>query len=251
MRPGESFPDDQAYIEITDAFLESLAGLTEAQRVDVLAEVVNLCRTPGGNHTLSNRGSQRLAGFNTVDVLAKEYRVVFSSTVEVVEGRHVGHVRVLVCGPRRGDAAYDIAESLRASGRFSDDEMQEIWEALAFLDVVAEDVGMDGWDYRPEPAPEGMVKAAVAAGLIDQDVAENLSVDELQAAMEEGWGSTGPDQGRALAAAARRARGAIEGLDFTRIFKGRRTERCGAVMKRTRQKCIRRAGHPGPHRASR
>lgn len=250
MQPGDTFPDDQCYIEVTDAFLESIADLTQAQQVDVLAEIVNLCQAPGGNHTLSNRGRQKLAGFNTVDVLAKEYRAVFSSNVEVVEGRQVGHVRVLICGPRRNDAVYDIAEALRASGRFSDDEMQEIWEALAFLDVVAEDAGMDGWDYQPDVAPDGMVKAAVAAGVLDQAVAENLSIDELTAAMAEGWSATGPDKDLALAAAARRARGALGGLDLTRIFLGRKAERCGAVMKRTKQKCIRRAGHPGPHRAT-
>lgn len=41
---------------------------------------------------------------------------------------------------------------LRASCRLSDDERQEVWEALTLLDVVAEDAGTGGWDYQPEVA---------------------------------------------------------------------------------------------------
>lgn len=250
MQPGEAFPDDQAYIDVTDVFIESIQHLTEQQQVDVLAEVVNLCAAPGGAHTLSNKDGQRLAGFNTVDVLNKTYRVVFSSSTQEVEGRQVGQVRALVCGRRRDNAVYDMAESFRASGRFSEEEMQEIWVAIAFLDVVAEDLGMDGWDYAPEPAPDGMVKAAVAAGVLDEATTRTLSIRELQAAMIHAWGDAGPDPALALAAAAQEARSGVDGPDLSRIFAARDLPRCGAVMARTKKRCIRKVGHPGPHRSS-
>jgi len=250
VRPGEVFPHDQAYIEFTDAFIESIIDLTQRQKVEVLAEIVALCDGPAGSHTLSNRGAQRLAGFNTVDVLGKAYRVVFVSVVEHVGGQEVGHIRVLVCGPRRNDAVYDTAEALRRSGRFSAEEMQEIWEALAFLEVVSEEVGMDGWDFKPNPAPLGMVRAAVAAGVLDQETAEVLSQDELAAAMAHGWTDSAPDPAKARAAAMERARGGVLGADLTRILGQRKSARCGAVMQRTGQPCIRRQGHPGAHRAT-
>lgn len=86
MRTGEKFPEDQAYIEFNDAFVESLERLTLTQRESVIAEVVALCRNPAGTHPLSNRGGQKLAGWNTLDVLQKEYLVVFASRVDVVDG---------------------------------------------------------------------------------------------------------------------------------------------------------------------
>ena len=249
MQQGASFPNGQAYIDLTDAFVESIADLHPDQQVEILAEVVALCGNPAGNHTLSNRDNQRLAGFNTIDVLSKQYRVVFTSANEEIDGQKVGQIRVLVAGPRRADAVYDTAEALRRSGRFTDEEMQEVWEALALLDVVAEDVGLDGWDYRPEPAPEGLIRAAVASGVLEEEVARNLSKDEVNAAMAEGWGADGPDPGKALNAAVQRARAGIAALDLTRLFLARKEPRCGTVMKRTKQECIRRQGHPGAHRA--
>lgn len=251
MQPGEKFPGDQAFVSFNDAFIESLEDLAEQQRVDVLAEVVRLCENPSGSHPLSNRTGQKLAGWNTVDVLEKQFRVVFASTVEEVDGKAAGFLEVLVVGPRRADAVYDMADALRRSGRLTDAEMTEVWQALALLDTVAEDVGLDGWDYRPEPAPAGLVKAAVAAGVLDELTAASLSKDEINAAMESGWGQDGQaDPVGALSAAMRRARAGVEALDLTRIVKNRRQPRCDAVMKRTRKRCIRREGHPGAHRAS-
>ena len=251
MRQGDRFPDDQAYISFNDAFVESLEELTEQQRVDIIAEVIRLCENPSGNHPLSNRNGQNLAGWNTVDVLNKQYRVVFVSRVEEVAGRSVGTIEVLVAGPRRNDAVYDMASMLVKTGRITEDEMTEVWESLALLETVAEDVGLDGWDYRPEPAPEGLVKSAVAAGLLDEDTAVALSKDEINAAMEEGWGVDGkPDSLSALAAALRRARGGIDAVDVTRVVKDRHEPRCDAVMKRTEKRCIRRKRHPGAHRST-
>lgn len=250
MRPGDHFPGDQAFIDLTDAFLESINLLTSDQREQVLAEVVALCANPGGLHPLSNTSGQKLAGLSTVEVLGRQWRVVFRGTLRSTEAGPVGQIEVLVAGPRRGAAVYDAAEALRRSGRLTDDEMQEIWEALALLEVVAEDVGLDGWDYRPPPAPEGVRKAAVAAGVVEPELAEHLSLDELNAAMSAGWGPDGPDQASALEAVLLRARAGIEVLNVTEIFTRRGDARCGAIMKRTRQACIRRLGHPGAHRAT-
>ena len=252
MQPGDKFSNDQAFILFNDAFLESLEDLTEQQRIDVLAEVVTLCANPGGNHTLSNRSGQKLAGWNTLDVLQKEYRVVFASRIEEVDGEEVGHVEVLVLGPRKAHAVYDMAEALRKTGRLTEDELTEVWEALALLDTVAEDVGLDGWDYRPEPAQIGLIKSAVAAGILDEATASTMTKDEINAAMEHGWNpETGAlDPTGALAAALQRARSGIEPLNLTRIFADRKEPRCGAIMKRTLKRCIRRKDHPGPHRAT-
>lgn len=41
----------------------------------------------------------------------------------------------------------------------SDHEVTRLWEALSLFDVVAEAVGLGGWDHRPPPAPDGMVRA--------------------------------------------------------------------------------------------
>lgn len=251
MQAGQQFPDDQAFIYFNDAFVESLEDLTPQQRIDVVAEVLTLCENPVGNHMLSNRPGQNLAGWNTLDVLQKEYRVVFASLIEEVNGQPVGYVEVLVLGPRKADAVYDMAEALRRTGRLTEDELTEVWEALALLDTVAEDVGLDGWDYRPEPAPSGLIKAAVASGVLDQSTASALTKDEINAAMEHGWDDTGAlDPVGALAAALRRARNGVEPLNLTRIVANRGKPRCDAIMKRTLKRCIRRVDHPGPHRAT-
>lgn len=251
MQPGQSFPDNQAFILFNDAFVEALEERSPQQRLDILAEVLTLCDNPVGNHPLGNRPGQNLAGWNTIDVLQKEYRVVFASRIEEVEGRSVGHIDVLVLGPRKADAVYDMAGALRATGRLSEVELTEIWEALALLDTVAEDVGLDGWDYRPEPASPGLIKAAVAAGVLDETTAGALSKDEINAAMEHGWNDAGAlDPIGALTAALQRARAGVEALDLTRIVANRGEPRCGAIMKRTLKRCVRRTDHPGPHRAT-
>jgi hypothetical protein len=121
--------------------------------------------------------------------------------------------------------------------------------ALTIVDVVAEEVGLDGWVYRPRPAPDGMVRAAVAAGLLDAETARLLAQDELQAAMEQGWGKDGPDPVAALRAALRRARAGVAMGDITDIMRGRAADRCRVEMPRARAACVRRAGHPGPHRS--
>ena len=246
MRRGERFPNDQAQIVFSDPFVEYLeSSLTFGQCEEVLAEVVALCANPAGSHPLSNRGStDRLAGWNAVDVLNQEHRVVFAS--RIVNG--VGLIEVLCAGPRRASAAYDLANALVASGALTHDEVIEIWQALTLLDVIAEQVGLDGWDYRPPAAPEGLIRAAVASGVLNEATARLLASDEITAAMTAGWDHDGPDPTAALRAALRRARAGVEVGDLTRVLASRAHDRCDAVLPRTGARCVRRDGHPGAHR---
>ena len=205
-----------------------------------------LCLNPVGKHPLSNRGGHdNLAGWNTLDVLAGEFRVVFCS--KVIDD--VGVIEVLCAGPRKGEAVYDIASALIATGKLSEDEVTEIWQALILLDLLAEDIGLDGWDFKPEPGPDGLVKAAVSAGLLTEDLARLLSKDELAAALEGGWDETGANPEKALSAAMRRARASADAGNITRIMKQRAEDRCDVFMPRKKATCIRKAGHPGPHRS--
>jgi len=248
VRPGDRFPDNQAQVVISEPFIEYLEEhLTAQQREAVLVEIVALCANPAGSHPLSNRGStDRLAGWNTVDVLDGEHRVIFAS--RVLDG--VGLVEVLCAAPRRASAAYDLANALIATGVLTDDEVVEIWQALTLLDIVAEKVGLDGWDYRPPAAPEGLVRAAVASGVLDEVTARLLSSDEITAAMADGWTHSGPDRAAALRAALLRARAGVDPGDITRVLTARSADRCDVVLPRTGERCVRRAGHPGPHRGS-
>jgi hypothetical protein len=247
LRAGGTFPGDQAEIVFNDVFVEYLEALPEAQRRSVLVEVTSLCANPSGDHPLSNRtATDHLAGWNTLDVLNKEHRVVFSS--RVIGG--VGTIEVLCAGPRRAEAAYDLANALVRTGRLEPEEVTEIWQVLTLLDVLAEEAGLDGWDYAPPAAPQGMVRAAVAAGLLDEATARLLSKDELEAAMSHGWGPGGADPVAALRAAMSRARAGVDPGDVVGQVLRRREGRCAVVLPRTHQACIRKAGHPGAHRST-
>lgn len=244
MRRGGRLPDDQAEVVFTDAFVEQLGELSGEHREEVLAEVVNLCSAPGGKHPLH----APLAGWNTLDVLAGHKRVIYKATD--VDG--VGLIEILCLGPRSDNEVYDMAAGLADSGLLEPDEVTQLWDALAVLEVVAEDVGLDGWDYQPPPAPSGMVRAAVNAGVLDEETASLLSKPELEAALEHGWGERGPDPEAALAAALERARRRgrrVAGSEAAGVVKGRATPRCRAEMPRARARCIRRKDHPGPHRS--
>ena len=241
MRRGGRLPADQAEIAFSDILLEQLEAISEADQVAVLAEIVALCAAPAGKHPLR----APLAGWNTLDVLAGERRVVYRASV--VAG--VGLVEAVCLGLRRDSEVYDMATALVGSGRMSDEQVTQLWIALALLDVVAEAAGLDGWDYRPSPAPEGLQRAAIAAGLLSSDTASMLSVDEIQAAMTTGWDDTGqPDPARALAAALARTRGRVD--PPANLIETRRLDRCEALMPRAHTRCVRRANHPGPHRAT-
>lgn len=234
-------PDDQAEVVFSDVFVEQLEELTDVEKERVLVEVVGLCEAPGGKHPLS----KELTGWNTVDVLGGDKRVVYKASVR--DG--VGLVEVLCLGPRADSEVYVMAAALVESGLLAGDEAIQIWQALTLLEVVEEAVGIDGWDYRPSAAAEGFVRSVVAAGLLDENLASLLSTDELAAAMRDGWGPDGPDPAAALAAAMARARGRSDYPGAAVVLK-RSEDRCGARMPRAGVACIRVAGHPGPHRST-
>lgn len=225
----------------SDTIVEQLEQLAEDERIEVLAEIVRLCEDPGGRHPLS----APLSGWNTLDVLGAEHRVVYKATSPGA----VGLLEVLCIGPRRGSEVYDMALGITETGLLRDEEASQLWDALDVLDVVTEDVGLEGWDYRPEPAPEGMRRAAISSGLLDRQTADLLAKDELEAAMVLGWGPHGPDPEKALHAALERARGSAD-FSARKILEVRRENRCGAVMPRAKATCVRRVGHPGPHRSA-
>jgi len=89
----------------------------------------------------------------------------------------------------------------------------------------------------------------VSAGLLDADTASVLSKDELEVAMTSGWGPDGADPEKALLAALERARGSVD-FSVRKILELRQDDRCGALMVRAKSACVRRLGHPGPHRSA-
>lgn len=244
MLRGGRFPGDQAEVVFSDALVEQLGQLTVGECEAVLAEIVQLGHDPGGKHPLRTP----LAGWNTVDVLGGHARVVYKATI--VGG--TGLIEVLCLGPRSDREVYDMAVALRDAGLLDADCGADLWDALAVLDVLEEEVGLDGWDYSPPPAPEGMVRAVIAAGLLDPSVAPLLSKAEIEAAMAGGWGPDGPDPGAALIAALAHARRRSRPLaipDPVAIIARRGDGRCDAAMPRAGSRCVRRNGHPGPHRS--
>ena len=248
MRGNERLPGDQAEIVFSEPFLLYLDALTTDDQESVIAEVVALCSNPVGKHPLSNRSANdRLAGLNTVEVLGRAHRVVFAARVE----RGVGLIEVICAGPRTGNAVYDVANALVQSGQLTEEEATQLWDALALLDVIAEKVGIDGWDYAPLPAEAHLVRALVQLGLLPEELAAVVSRAEAEAAMRDGYDESGqPDQYAAIAAVMRAARTRSDYEDATDILRRRTEERCGAEMPRARATCLRRVGHPGPHRAT-
>ncbi|RIT36785.1 hypothetical protein D2E76_16145 [Mycobacteroides abscessus] len=248
MRGSDRLPADQAEIVFSESFLLYLDDLTDTDRETVLAEVVALCENPVGKHPLSNRSNtDRLAGLNTVEVLGRSQRIVFASRIEA----GVGVIEVICAGPRSDNAVYDIANALVIAGKLTEAEATQLWDALAVLEVAAEKAGIDGWDYRPPPAEAHLVKALIQLGLLPADIAATVSRTEAEAAMREGLGDDGqPDTAAALAAVMHAARTRTDYEDATDILRRRTQDRCGATMPRARATCIRRAGHPGPHRAT-
>lgn len=240
VRSGDRLPDDQAEVVFTDEFVEQLEAFEHDQKVAVLADVVRLCEDPAGSHPLH----APLAGWNTLETLNRKHRVIYRAHIAT----GVGVIDVLCIGPRSKSEVYDVVEGLMDSGLLTEDELTQIWNALALLDVTAREVGLNDWDYQPPPAPEGMRKAAVAAGALPMDVASVLSKDELEAALEAAWGDDGlVDVERAIAAAL--ARHSTAQVHPDEVLGARSGPRCGAFMPRARSACARREGHPGPHRA--
>ncbi|WP_163544803.1 type II toxin-antitoxin system RelE family toxin [Occultella kanbiaonis] len=246
MRAGGRLPNDQAEIVFHDTFVNQLDALPKSEQIDVLTRVSNLCADPGGKHPLGTKGGYRgLVGWNTLEVCGGEKRVVY----RVDEPNAL--ILVLCVGPRRNNEVYTIADALTSSGLLTDDELTQLWEGLAIVEALAEEVGLDGWDYAPEPAPDGMVKAVAMSGLLPEHVARLLSKDELQAAMAGGWTEDGiPDPAKALREAFLFARSGVAFDSAQWLAEQRMADRCGAPMPRARASCVRRVDHPGPHRAS-
>jgi hypothetical protein len=97
-----------------------------------------------------------------VAVLGRRHRIVFAARAE----QGVALIEVVCAGPRAGNAVYDVANALVRWGRLTEEEATQVGDALALLEVVAEDVGIDGWDYRSRPAEARLVRALVQLGLL-------------------------------------------------------------------------------------
>ena len=245
MRAGEKLPDDQAEVVFADHCIEWLdRNLNGNDRDTVLDDIIDLCRNPYGKHPLSNRQNSRLAGFNTVESVERKLRIVYRTGAE----DEVGLIEVIAIGYRRNNAVYDVASALVETGRLTEAESTQIWDALNLLDSVRERLGLESWDYAEKPAPEGLQKAAVASGLLDSETASLLSTDEVNAAMAAGWSDSGPDPAAALDAALGRV---ATSTTPERVLRFRQDDRCGATMPIAGTPCIRRAGHPGAHRSRR
>jgi hypothetical protein len=242
LRPGEAFPADQAEIVFSDAALDWMAEhLTAAQVETVIDDVMSLLTAPAGKHALSNRPGQPLAGMNTTATVGRMLRIVFRSRVEA----GTGLLEVVAIGPRSDDAVYDAVSALVNSGKLTDAEVAQIWDAIEVFEAAKDRLGLESWDYRPAPAPDGLIRAVVNLGLLERGVAELLSDDELQAAQVAGWQTGTPDPAAALDAALQRVEGSSSP---ERLLTIRAESRCGAPMPRSKKKCIRRRDHAGAHR---
>lgn len=248
MRDGERFPDDQAEVVLSTEAVEWIADNVEQSRWDeVLDDIRDLFTQPAGKHPLSNRrGTDRLAGLNTTATLGTECRIVFRSSVSA-EG--TGLIEIIALGSRSNNRIYDAVNALVASGKLTDDEAQSIWDMLALYEQTAEKHGLELWDYRPEPAPQGLIKSAVAAGALPLEIAEQLTKDEINEALAHAWNQTTGDldPDAALAAALRRV---ATSSTPERIVAQRGKARCGAHMPIANRPCIRIRGHAGAHRAT-
>ncbi|ATG53000.1 hypothetical protein CFK38_16855 [Brachybacterium vulturis] len=248
MRAGEHLPDDQAELVLSTQVEEWIAeNVDHSQWDEVLDDIVDLFTRPWGKHPLSNRSAtDQLAGLNTTATLRGEYRLVFRSSISP-DG--TGLLEIIAIGPRSENRIYDAVNALIASGTLDEDVVQSIWDMLELYELTAQKHGLELWDYRPEPPPDGLMKSAVAIGALTQEIAEVLSIDELNAAIANAWD---PDTGqldppRALAAALERVAGSP---DPERLIALREEPRCGAAMPRAKAPCIRRRGHAGAHRAT-
>jgi len=241
VKRGSHFPDDQAGVLFSDIFVEQLTELNINERRKVLSEIVALCQNPAGKHPFS----RALRGWNTLEVLDGNKRVIYRAGV--IDS--VALIEVLCLGPRSDQVVYDFAVALIESGLLTGEEATQLWDALALLEIVAESVGLDGWDFRPPPASDGLVKSAVAAGVLEEAVAKLLSQDEILAAMNASWSEAGPPNMEVtLEAALQRARFSVSYTARETLFE-QSEKRCDLLMPRAKVRCIRKIGHPGPHRA--
>jgi len=245
LQPGERLPEDQAEVTFTEESIEWLnSNVNASEREEVFDTIVSLFESPAGKHRLSNKGGTNLVGFNTVEACHRTYRIIYRA--KVVNG--VGVIEVITVGLRRDGEVYAEAHDLVQSGKLTDAERTQIWDALNILQDTKDRLGLEEWDYFEEPAPTGLVKGAVAAGILDEDVARQLTQSELMAAMEAAWKSGELDTDAALAAAMKRV---ATSATPDRVFTSRRKPRCDAIMPHAQARCIRAKGHKGAHRARR
>lgn len=245
MRPGERLPDDQAEVVFTEQSIEWLIEtVTAAEREEVFDTIVRLITSPAGKHPLSNRGTTDLVGFNTVEACQRAYRIIYRARRD--DG--VGTIEVIAIGLRRDGEVYAEAHDLIHSGKLTEQEQTQIWDALRLVDETKERLGLEQWDYFEDSAPEGLIRAAVAGDIIDEDVARMLTKGELNAAVEAAWAGGALDREAALTAAMRRV---ASSATPDRVFASRRDPRCGVRMPLADKPCIRRRGHAGAHRSSR
>lgn len=245
MQPGERFPNDQAEVAFTEESVNWLIErVSSAERESVFDSIVGLFTAPDGKHRLSNQGKTNLVGLNTVEAARRTYRVIYRA--RTVSG--VGLIEIVTIGLRRDGEVYSDAHDLVASGKLSESEQTQIWDALRFLDETKERFGLEEWDYMEEAAPEGMIKAVAGAGILDEHIARLLSKEELVAAMEAAYRTGQLDTDAALQAAMNRVASSAKP---DRVFTSRKAPRCGVQMPISGKVCIRAEGHAGAHRSSR
>lgn len=160
----------------------------------------------------------------------------------------VGLIEIVTIGLRRDNHVYAMTDDLIRSGKLTESEQTQIWDVLRFLGETKERFGLEEWDYFEDDAPIGLVKTAVAAGVLDEDFARRLSQSELNAAMAAAFSTGVLDTAAAIAAAMERI---ATSATPERVFTSRKAGRCGSWMPVAQAACIRASGHPGAHRARR
>ena len=245
MPPIDELPQQQAEVVFTEESIDWLIeNVVAPQRENVMDTIVSLFAAPQGKYPLSNQNKTNLVGFNTVEAAQREFRIIYR--VSVREG--VGLIEVITIGHRRDDEVYVYAHDLIQSGKLSEAEQTQIWDALTLIDDTKARVGLEDWDYKEEPAPERLIKSAVAAGALDEDFARILSKDEIVVAMSAAWVNGEVNHEAAIAAALGRI---ATSTRPDRILASRREPRCGAIMPKLKTPCIRVKGHAGAHRGHR
>lgn len=245
MRPGERFPGNQAEVSFTEQSIDWLIEhVTAAEREAVVDTICALITSPDGKHRLSNQARTNLVGFNTVEACQRTYRIIYRARVR--DG--VGLIEIVTIGLRRDNDVYAMADDLIRSGKLTESEQTQIWDALRFLGETKERFGLEEWDYFEDDAPIGLVKTAVAAGVLDEDFARRLSKSELNAAMAAAFSTGVLDTAAAIQAAMERI---ATSATPDRVFTSRKADRCGSWMPVAQTACIRASGHPGAHRSRR
>ncbi|MGO2328496.1 MAG: hypothetical protein ACTH6T_13890 [Glutamicibacter arilaitensis] len=70
----------------------------------------------------------------------------------------VGLIDVITFGHRRDDEMYVHVHDLIQSGKLSEAEQAQIWDALTLIDDAKARFGLENWGYMEESAPEGLTR---------------------------------------------------------------------------------------------